>query len=339
MDLVKRFFPLLLLILLGCNSVPESTGQPTLEPIPTATALPTLTPNAPSGPLGSEQNPLILALPPSIQPEADILTAGKTLSSLLEKTTGYKYVSVIPPDEKELIHALGAGNAHIASLSPFAYVMASRDGAAQAALGREQEGSAFYSAQFVARGGGDYVSYFDAIQAKNLSEDAATALGQFADKKPCWTDQKSPSGYVVPLGILQGAGIKTREPAFLASHPAVVRALYAGGICDFGATYVDARLYPGLEDQLPDVAKKVEVIWRIPPIIPYETLVLGRGVPSDVRRVITRAFIDLMADEQARSAMQTLYGFSSMQVVEDGQYADFVKAVRDSGVDVELLIQ
>jgi len=335
---MKRVFPILLLVLLGCSGGLQGGAQPTLEPLPTATVLPTLTPNVPSGPLGSEENPLVLALPPLTRPEPDVVTAGKTLTALLATRTGYSFVSVIPPDEQELIHALGSGNAQIAALSPFGYVMASEQGAAQAALAREQEGNVFYGAQFIARSDADYKTYYDPVQSKNLSE-APTALAQFADKKPCWTDQRSPSGYVVPLGILEAAGIQTREPAFLASHPAVVRAVYAGGICDFGATYVDARLYPGLEDQLPDVAKKVEVIWRIPPIIPYETLVLGRGVPSDVRRVITRAFIDLMADEQARSAMQTLYGFSSMQVVEDGQYADFVKAVRDSGVDVQLLIQ
>jgi phosphonate transport system substrate-binding protein len=334
---MKRIFPILLLALLGCSAGPDGSAAPTLEPLPTATALPTLTPNAPSGPLGSEENPLVLALPPSTKPEPDVLTAGKTLSGLLEKTTGYKFVSVIPPNENELIHALGAGNAHLAPLSPFAYVMASQQGAAQAALAREQDGNVFYGAQFIAHSGPDYVSYFDPVQSKNVRE-APTALSQFADKKPCWTDQRSPSGYVVPLGILQGAGVQTRAPAFLASHPAVVRAIYAGGICDFGATYVDARLYPGLEDQLPDVTKKVEVIWQIPPIIPYETIVLGRGVPSDVRRVLTRAFIDLMPDPQAKSAMQTLYGFSTMQAVQDGQYADFVKAVKDSGVSLDTLI-
>ena len=73
-----------------------------------------------------------------------------------------------------------------------------------------------------------------------------------------------------------------------------MRALYAGGICDFGATYVGAIDYPGLEDELPEVKKRLEVIWRIPEIIPYETLVFSRRMPVEMRRLLTRTLVDLM---------------------------------------------
>jgi ABC-type phosphate/phosphonate transport system substrate-binding protein len=244
---------------------------------------------------------------------------------------------VLPPSEKELILAFGSGNAHIAALSPFGYLLASQQGAADVAFAREQDGNVLYGAQFIARSDANYLTYFDAVQSKNLSE-ASIALAQFKDKKPCWTDARSASGYVVPLGILAGAGIQTQAPAFLASHPAVVRAVYTTGICDFGATYVDARAFPGLEDQLPDVMQKVEVIWRVPPIIPYETLAFAHGMPVDVRRVLIRAFVDLTSDTKGKAAMQTLYGFSTMQVVQDSLYADFRKAVKDSGLDLDSLL-
>jgi ABC-type phosphate/phosphonate transport system substrate-binding protein len=223
-------------------------------------------------------------------------------------------------------------------LSPFAYLLASGNGAAESAFAREQDGQIFYGAEFIARGDSTFVSHYDSAASQNLSA-AATALAQFRDKKPCWTDEKSPSGYVVPLGILKGAGIATREPAFLVGHPAVVRAVYAGGICDFGATYVDARQYPGLEDQLPDVLKKVEIIWQIPPIIPYETLVFARSISPDVSRALTRAFVDLMTTEDGRTAMDTLYGFQAMQVAPDSLYAEFRKAVEDSGLNLTSLLQ
>ena len=334
---MKRLFPILLLGLLGCSGWVPIGGEPTSPPAPTATVLPSPTPYAPSGPLGSAKNPLVLALPPSTRPAADVLDAGKTLSSLLEKTTGYTFISVLPPSEKELILAFGSGNAHIAALSPFGYLLASQQGAADAAFAREQDGNVLYGAQFIARSDANYLSYFDAVQSKNLSE-ASIALAQFKDKKPCWTDARSASGYVVPLGILAGAGIQTQAPAFLASHPAVVRAVYTTGICDFGATYVDARAFPGLEDQLPDVMQKVEVIWRVPPIIPYETLAFAHGMPVDVRRVLIRAFVDMTSDAKGKIAMETLYGFSSMQVVQDSLYADFRKAVKDSGLDLDSLL-
>jgi ABC-type phosphate/phosphonate transport system substrate-binding protein len=120
---------------------------------------------------------------------------------------------------------------------------------------------------------------------------------------------------------------------------AVVRALDAGGICDFGATYVDARTYPGLEDEYPDLMKKVIVIWQIPAIIPYESLVYVTGMSEDMQRNLTRAFVDLMGTPEGKSAMQTLYGFDAMQVVQDSQYEPFRKAVTASGVDLDTLIK
>jgi ABC-type phosphate/phosphonate transport system substrate-binding protein len=237
-----------------------------------------------------------------------------------------------------LTRSFGQGNAHIASLSPFGYLLASQDGAAEAAFAREQDGSIFYGTQFIARSDAGFLSYFDPIQNKNLAE-ATNALMQLADKKPCWTDPLSPSGYVVPLGLLAEARVSTREPAFLAGHPAVVRAVYAGGICDFGATYVDARTYPGLEDVIPQATKNITVIWRVPPIIPYETLVFAHAMPVDMRRVLIRAFVDLMATTQGAAAMQSLYGFSAMQVVQDSQYADFRAAVKASQLDLTTLLK
>jgi len=89
--------------------------------------------------------------------------------------------------------------------------------------------------------------------------------------------------------------VQVLAPAFVAGHPTVVRAVYAGGICDFGATYIDARVYPGLEDKYPDIMKKVVVIWQIPPIIPYETLVYVQGMDENQLRLLTRAFVDIMS--------------------------------------------
>ncbi len=337
---MRRFLVLSLLGLLGC-SLPFKVGvlpggplSPTPSPVPPQpTAAPT-----PLAPLGTSDNPLVLALPPSPQPQPDVLNAGQTLASLIEKGTGYKLVPVISPSETALIHSFGTGDAHIGVLSPFGYLLASNEGVVQAAFGREENGQLFYGAELIARSDAGFTVYYDPVQGKDLA-DAAVALAQFKDKKPCWTDLLSPSGYVVPLGYLKGVDVTTREGAFLTSHPAVVRALYAGQICDFGATYVDARTYPGLEDQLPNVLKKILVIWQIPPIIPYETLVYSAGLPIETQRALTRTFVDLMSTPDGQSAMQTLYGFSAMQVVQDAQYADFRQAVKDSGLELSTLVQ
>lgn len=337
---MRRLLTLSLLGLLGCT-LPVRVGilaggiaTPTPTSTPSeATPIPT-----PVAPLGTDGNPLVLALPPNPQPTSDVLSAGKTLTSLLEKSTGYKVVSVITPSETELIHSFATGNAHIGVLTPFGYLLASNQGVVQAAFVRQQDGKTFYGAQLIARSDAGFTVYFDPVQGSNLAA-APVALAQFKDKKPCWTDDHSPSGYVVPLGFLRGADVSVRQGAFLTSHPAVVRALYAGQICDFGATYVDARQYPGLEDQLPNVLKKILVVWQIPPIIPYETLVYSAGMPIETQRVLSRAFVDLMTMPDGKSAMQTLYGFRAMQAAQDAQYADFREEVKDSGLDLSILIK
>ena len=337
-DQMKVLASILMLGVLGC-SIPVQVSlfaQATATPSPTAA--PTAVPPTPTAPLGTEQNPLVVALPPSARPQGDVLTAGNTLRALLKKNTGYEFVSVIPPSEIELIKGFGSGDAHIASLSPFGYLLASGQGDAEAAFAREQDGQIFYGSELIASADLGYLPYFDRVEQANTAE-ANIALAQFEDKKPCWTDPFSASGYVIPLGTLKKAGVETREPAFLAGHPALVRALYAGGICDFGGTYVDARLYPGLEDALPEVTKRIVVIWRIAPIIPYETLVFSRDLPVEMRRLLTRTFVDLMQTPEGKAAIQTLYGFNAMQIVSDGQYEDFRAAVQASGLDLRALIE
>jgi phosphate/phosphite/phosphonate ABC transporter binding protein len=267
-----------------------------------------------------------------------VIAAGRTLTALLEKSTGFKFVAIIPPNETELVNAFGINNAHIGILSPVGYLLARDQGFVEAAFARQQAGNIFYGAQFIARSDAGFTSYYDSIKDEN-SADAAIALAQFKDKKPCWTDERSPSGYIVPLGFLNDAGVQVLSPAFVSGHPTVVRAVYAGGICDFGATYIDARGYPGLEDQYPDVMKKVVVIWRIPAIIPYETLVFAHRLDDEMRRSLIRAFVDIMSTDNGRIAMQTLYGFDAMQVVQDGQYETFRKAVNASELDLTKLIK
>lgn len=331
----RLVFLLVLPLVMACGLA----GAPTATPSPagpTETPFPTALP--PVSELGTKRNPLILALPPSPRPSNEALDAGKTLTSLLEKATGYSIVPVMPPSETELVSGFGNGTAHIGVLSPFAYLQARLDGTVEAAFAREHDKQIFYGAQFIANRGAGFKSYYDPVNNGNTA-DAGTALSQFVNKKPCWSDDRSPSGYVVPLGFLRQANVETRDPAFLAGHVGVVRAVYVSGICDFGATYVDARTYPGLQDQYPDIMKKLDVIWRIPPVIPYETLVFVHGMDEPMRRALTRAFVDLEGTPEGQSAMQTLYGFEAMQVVQDSQYNDFRDIVKATGLELSELIK
>ena len=329
---------LTLLFTLGCSfplqvTLGTPTATPTLTPTPAATQAP-LSPPEP----GTDQNPLILALAANPRPSEAVIAAGDILAAYLEERTGYRIVTVIPASEEALVESLAKGNAHIASLSPYAFVLARGDNSATALLAQVRNGEMFYGAQIIINRDGEFTAYFDEARGENIT-DAATALKQFQDKKPCWSDEISPSGYVVPFGLLSQAQVQPRAGAFLEGQPNVVRGVYADDICDFGGTFVDARTSPALEADYPDVMDRVRVAWRIPEIIPYENISMASSLPFEMRRGIQRAFIDFMTTPEGKAAMQTVYGFDEMLPVEDVAYAEFIAYVNASGLDLLTLIE
>lgn len=334
----KVLLPALLVFLLSCSfpvslTVGTPTATPTLEPTSTPTQPPLATPQP-----GTDQNPLILALNPSPRPSEEVIAAGEVIAAFLESRTGYRVVTVIPGSEALLVEAFANGNAHIASLSPYGFVLARGDNSVTALLARVRERQTFYGAQIIINRNNDFTAYYDPARGEN-TVDAATALKQFQEKKACWSDEVSPSGYVVPLGLLRQSQVQPRSGAFLDGQPNVVRAVYADDICDFGATFIDARTSPILEADYPDVMDRVVVVWRIPAIIPYETIAMASSLPFEMRRVLQRAFIDLMLTPEGKSAMQTVYGFDEFQPVEDSAYDAFIAHVNASGLDVLSLIE
>jgi len=309
------------------------TATPTLTPTLSPTQAPLSTPEP-----GTEQNPLILALAPNPRPTDAVISAGDVLAAYLEERTGYRIVTIVPTSEEALVDALSKGNAHIASLSPYGFVLAYGNNSVSALLARVRNGEVFYGAQIIINRESAFTAYFDEARGENTTDDI-TVLRQFSDKKPCWSDEVSPSGYVVPLGLLNQAQVTTRTGAFLAGQPSVVRGVYAADICDFGATFVDARTSPILEADYPDVMDRIRVAWRIPQIIPYENISMSSSLPFEMRRSFQRAFIDFATTPEGKAAMQTIYGFDEVQPVEDAAYAEFIKYVNASGLNLLDLIE
>ena len=337
---MKKLLLALTLAILGCSSpVQLVLGTPTQIPtaVATQTPAPTQTPLAPPK-LGTEKNPLILALGPSPHPSAEMISAGGVIAAFIQSRTGYKVVTVAPSSETALVEAIDKGNAHIASLSPFGYLLARENESVTVILASLRDKQSFYGAQFIANRKSDFIPYYDAIKNENTA-DAATALKQFQDKKPCWSDATSPSAYVVPLGLLTQAQVQVTSAAFLEGQLNVVRAVYADDICNFGATYTDARQLPSLEADYADVMDRVIVIWRTPKVIPYENISLSNSLPLEMRRVLQRAFIDLMLTPEGKTAIQTVYGIDDLQVAEDVMYNDFASYVKASKLNLADLIK
>lgn len=327
----------LITALSACNlptAVPAVTPTPTIDG--TMTATPTIEPT-PKPDLGDNANPILLALPPSQFPDPVTVSNAQTLATLLEEQTGYRVVAVASTNYFELIEAMKVGNAHIAVLPMFGIVKAYNQDAVQAAFASTQEGAASYGAQYVARSD-RFTAYYNPSDAKNTA-DAPEALAQFSGKKGCWTEPDSPSGYIVPLGVLNWYQIPTEEGAFLQSQFSVVRAVRIGEICDFGGTYIDARTYPALKDEYPFIMDEVAVIWQIPPIIPYDGLFLSHTVPAKVSAELKRALDLIYATDDGKTLFDSLFGFKGMVPVEDIFYTEFVRVVNSAPVKLNELVR
>ena len=318
-------------------SPPQPTETP--SPIPSPVVTPTDTAPAPFAPaeLGLAENPLILALPPSANTSEQI-AAAKTIADQFTQRTGYTVVTIVPESYTELVDDLAKGNAHIVLLDPYAYELAYQRGLVNAAYGVMKDGESLYGSQFLATTMGGFQSYYDDVSEKNTAE-AGIALNQFTDKKPCWSDENSASGYVIPLGYLNASQIVTKPAAFVQGHPTVVRSLYATGICDFGATYVDARDFPSLMDQFPDLKEKVIVVWRIPEIIPYEILAFSSNMPKEMQDLFSTQIAAIMQTDEGRAAFKTAYDIEALQVVNDGFYSEFRKYLEASAIDLATLVK
>lgn len=335
---IKRITVYCLLItgLAACNL---PTAVTTVTPTPTAEAVSTFTPTPEPTPvprLGSNENPILLALPPAQFLDPTVVGNGQTLAGLLEEQTGYRVVAVAPATYIELIESLRVGNAHIAALPPYAIVKAYQREAVQAAYASTQEKAASYGAQFIARAD-RFTTYYDPATKTNLAE-APDALAQFSGKKGCWTEPASESGYLVPLGLLNWFKIPTEEGAFLQSHFSVVRAVRIGEICDFGATYIDARTYPALKDEYPFIMDEVVVVWEVPPIIPYDGIFLSRTVPDKVSTELKRALDLIFATDDGKSLFKALFGFKGMIPVDDIFYIEFARDILASPVNFRNLV-
>ncbi len=338
----RSIFPRLILVVVlfitfGCSLPRPRVVAPSPTPSP-VTATETSTVDLPRAELGQPDNPLILALPPSAGTQEQI-DAANLIASQLEERTGYSVVTVIPDSGTALVEAFQKGNAHIALLDPYEYVMAYQQQTVKAAFAVLKDGKSQYGAQFLAQGNVGFTPFFNPLNETNTINDPSVALTQFNDKKPCWSDQRSASGYVVPLGYLRSVGVVAKPAAFVEGHPTVVRSLYASGICEFGATYIDARKFPSLEDQFPDLMEQVIVVWQIPEIIPHDVFVLSAGMPQPMRDLFAGTIPVILQIEDGKAAFKTAYDIDEMQPANDGFYSEFRKYVDESGVDLLSLIE
>ena len=337
-----------LFALLVVFSLALSACGPAATPTPAATEPPTVAPTEPPAPtpteppppaLGTAENPLIMALAPSATTQ-ELQTGGEAIAAKLSEMTGLTIKTVVPTNYAAMIEAMGAEQAHIGWLAPVQYIVAHGKGYADVALATIRNGSNHYGFQYVANAAAGFTSYYDAAAAANTA-DAATALAQFADKKPCWTDPLSSSGYILPFGLLTENGVKVKSGAWVQGHPTVIKSVYLspkGEICDFGATFIDAR--SNVAADFADVNDKVVIIWVSEPFIPNDNVSFSTGVPAELREKIAAALLELAGTEEGITLLKNGgYSIQGLEAVDDTFYDEFRVYLEASGIDPTTLFK
>lgn len=319
------FLCLLGLILSACSGggqnqtpSPDTTQTTTLD----ATTRPTITPTP--EPLGSPANPFILGTVGEGL-EDQTTAASQELARQIGESTAVVIETQFFDNYADLLEAMEEGSVHVTWLPPLTYLYASQRGLAEVVLLTNHFGVYQYGAQFMANVESEFTPYYDPISGHN-SADAATALAQFDNRRPCWIEPLSPSGYIVPAGLLAVNQINSLPPVMTQSHTATVRALYIKGICDFGATFSisgDPRTSSAILDDLPDTMNRVLIIWRSEGVIPNLNISFLAGLSERDRLALTTAFLDIVKTPEGK-ALLTLaagnYQIDDLREVEDSLY-------------------
>jgi phosphonate transport system substrate-binding protein len=334
LKLIFFFSCLQIFVLSGCG-LQEKLVKPTPTiPVPVFS---TPTP----GPLGTTDNPLILGIVnPANDPSIESAAQG-----LREKLAAYTLLStnvIVYPDYSAMMDDLALGKVHILWLPPATYLGAHDRGLASISLLSNHFGVYYYGSQFLANQASEFTRAFDPVSGKN-NITAEQSLAQFKDKRPCWVGTDSLSGYYVPLGLLNENKIPVLPGAFLQNHPAVVRALYIRGICDFGVTFAllgDPRTASTVQNDLTDALDQIPVIYRTDGVIPNLGLAYSYNVPTELRQSLDGFFLAAIRNDIDRGALSTAldYEIQDLQKVDDSVYDRLRELLKASGADLQSLV-
>ncbi len=321
------------LVLGACG--PAAT--PTQAPAPAATEAPTMAPEPTETPstLGTADDPIVVAFEPSATSQ-EITAGGQALLDLLSQETGLTFKGVIPTSYAALTEAMGSGNAQIGWMATFAYILAHQQGYADVSLITNRFGSDHYGSQFIA----NVSSGFTPAPNTPATEADLPTLLQFKGMTPCFADEQSTSGHVIPVIFLKKAGLTDADipdPVYAGGHTQVVQAVYDGGICDYGATFVDAR--SSVATDHPDVNDKVVVIYQTEAIIPNDNMSFAPDMPQDLRDQVTAAMLKIADTEDGKTALNDLYQIGGLVPVDDTAYDTFRSYLEASGIDLSQYVK
>jgi phosphonate transport system substrate-binding protein len=339
------------LILSACQStmlkespIPTSSPTPVVLESVTATLTPTPRPSSTPtlSPPGSEANPITLAF--ILQPEdMTAIDAAQEIALLVSEDSDMTVESVIYPDFISLSTAILNNEVDLFWLGPLEYLYLSGQGVADVLLVTNHLGVYAYGVQYMANVNRGFSSYFDP-EANESFGDPLSALQQFSGTRPCFITPESLPGYFTPLGLLATTSTPTLDPVFVYDYSAVVRALYIGGICDFGVGYAligDPRTAGDILQDIPDAENIVQVIWQSEGIIPNTNLSASPTLQLNLQVKLQESILDLQNTPEGLSLLSTAlnYEVAALRSELDSYYNPLRAALAPLELDLGAITQ
>ncbi len=218
--------------LAACQPAATPTPEPTavvVEPTAAPTEVPpTPTPEPPA--IGSPEHPIKVLFVPSVDAQV-IVSGGQIMADALNKATGLTFEVSVPTSYAATIEEMCASPADTLGFIPgLGYVLANQLCGVDVAFKAVRFGSDVYYAEVLVARDSEYKT-----------------LEDLEGKKWGFTDPGSTSGYMVPLVMLQEAGITPGESVETGGHPQAVKAVYNGEV-DFATAFFSPALKPEGEE-------------------------------------------------------------------------------------------
>jgi len=242
----RLFFAVSLLVaaamILGACAQATPTAAPTqappTAPPPTAPPPPTAEPKPA---VGSAEHPIKVLFVPSVDAQV-IVSGGEIMKTALEEATGLTFEVSVPTSYAATIEEMCASPTDTMGFIPgLGYALASQLCGVDVSFKAIRFGFDVYWAQILVP-----------------RDSAYTSLADLAGKKWGYGDPGSTSGYMVPLVMLQEAGITPGEQVQTGGHNQSAQAVYNGEV-DFATTFyspptlLDTGAVAWQEGQDPDI--------------------------------------------------------------------------------------
>jgi phosphonate transport system substrate-binding protein len=306
-------------LLVGCQPSPQGPATP-----PPTAALTLPPPAQRTGPVGSAQRPLVMALLPA-QDSARAAASGRAIATALEKATSLQWEVKVPTSYSTTIEGMCAGETDIAWLAPLAVVTARSKNCGEPLLGSLRNdplagrASVTYQLQVLARTGGGISSLKDRKGKKVALVERASAPGSLA----------------VMAQIRKDTGEDPRtffsQTVYAGDDEKAVLAVYQGQV-DAAVSSVDARDL--MVKTFPDVKQRTTRVATIGPV-PNEGISSRRGLPADVRDKVEKALIDYSKTDEGKKALKALYPIDGLDKIDAKLYDPLLDAARLVGVDLD----